>query len=84
MKINNPLFCKKLKNILFCLFLTLLIAHLMHFVVVCLKIFDVMGASGVTLLTYWALIFMSGGLTAILPLPKKFKILQKFRSTLLK
>lgn len=46
MKINNPLFCKKLKNILFCLFLTLLIAHLLHFVVVCLKILDVMGASG--------------------------------------
>lgn len=46
MKINNPLFCKTFKNILFCLFLTLLIAHLLHFVVVCLKIFDVMGASG--------------------------------------
>lgn len=45
-KINNPLFCKKFKNILFCLFLTLLIAHLLHFVVVCLKIFAVMGASG--------------------------------------
>lgn len=45
MKINNLLFCKKFKNILFCLFLTLLIAHLLHFVVVCLNIFAIMGAS---------------------------------------
>lgn len=46
MKISNPSFCKKFKSILFCLFLTLLVAHLLHFVVVCLKIFAVMGASG--------------------------------------